>query len=298
MGDRLPQPEIRQKPDIVAPDGTNTTFFGRDIAGDLDAFPNFFGTSAAAPHASAVAALLKQVDPGLTPGQVYILLQESTIDMDDPRTPGFDVGFDLATGFGLIQADEALERLFNQSNSTLPNSSPSESDPAINDLGPEEATESTTSQLDKPFADIKTPLIGTFTDDFIRGSNNDDVIHGGRGNDQLIGEGNNDKLHGVEGDDLLRGNLGRDRLLGGPGDDRLFGGGGNDFFKGGKDICIHRVQKERCCQDSFGYSHIIRPFATPLFSGFAEESHSTPNSCENFAIAPTTIVPAPQDSFG
>jgi subtilisin family serine protease len=217
MGDRLPQPEIRQKPEIVAPDGTNTTFFGRDIAGDPDSFPNFFGTSAAAPHAAAVAALLKQVDPGLTPDQVYGLLRESAIDMDDPRTPGFDVGFDLASGFGLIQADRALERLLSQSDSTLPDPSSSDSALAMRDLGSEEA--------DEPLADSDTPSIGTSTNDVIRGSDSDDVIRGGGGDDQLIGRG---------GDDLLRGNGGRDRLLGGPGDDRLFGGSGNDRLNGGE----------------------------------------------------------------
>lgn len=107
-GDRLPEPEIRQKPDIVAPDGTNTTFFGSDISSDADSDPNFFGTSAAAPHAAAVAALLKEADPSLTPAEISDLLQSTALDMDDPTTEGFDLGFDQATGYGLIQADQAL----------------------------------------------------------------------------------------------------------------------------------------------------------------------------------------------
>jgi subtilisin family serine protease len=106
-GNRLPEPEVRMKPEIVAPDGTNTSFFGgSDI--DSDGFPNFFGTSAAAPHAAAVAALMLEVNPSLTPAEICAILEQTALDMDDSDTPDFDVGFDLATGSGLIQADLAV----------------------------------------------------------------------------------------------------------------------------------------------------------------------------------------------
>lgn len=108
-GNRLPCPEIRQQPRIVAPDGSNTTFFGDDIPEDADIFPNFFGTSAAAPHAAAVAALILQAKPHLSPSQVYSILEQTALDMDDPGTLGFDVGYDFATGYGFIQADRAVE---------------------------------------------------------------------------------------------------------------------------------------------------------------------------------------------
>lgn len=110
--DRTDQPvmEVRQKPDLVAPDGVNTTFFGRDIAdpgngSDSDSFPNFFGTSAAAPHAAAVAALLLEVDPSLSPPALHLLLQQSTISMGRP-------GYDEDAGYGLLQANLALAHLF------------------------------------------------------------------------------------------------------------------------------------------------------------------------------------------
>jgi hypothetical protein len=101
-GIRLPTPEVRDKPEIVAPDGTNTTFFGSDIGADPDAFPNFFGTSAAAPHAAGMAALLKELDSSLTPDEIYSALETTAIDMNGS-------GFDFDTGFGLIQADAALD---------------------------------------------------------------------------------------------------------------------------------------------------------------------------------------------
>jgi hypothetical protein len=98
-GNRLAIPLIRRKPEIVAPDGTNTTFFGRDV--EADGFPNFFGTSAAAPHAAAVAALMLQAVPTTAPERVYEILETTAIDMGPP-------GFDFDSGFGLIQADQAL----------------------------------------------------------------------------------------------------------------------------------------------------------------------------------------------
>lgn len=110
QGNRLPEPESRQKPDIIAPNGVNTTFFGQaDL--EEDGFPDFFGTSAASPHAAGVAALLLDAVPDATPQEVYGALEQTALDLDNPFTPEFDTGYDTATGFGLIQADAALESL-------------------------------------------------------------------------------------------------------------------------------------------------------------------------------------------
>ncbi|QIP15568.1 S8 family serine peptidase [Spirosoma aureum] len=110
-GQRISQ-ITRQKPEITSVDGTNTTFFVADSPRDTDAFPNFFGTSAAAPHAAAVAALMKEKGGNsLSSSTILSTLQQTALDMDDPFTPGFDTGFDYGTGFGFIQADKALQAI-------------------------------------------------------------------------------------------------------------------------------------------------------------------------------------------
>ena len=107
-GNRLATPEVRAQPAISAPNGADTTFFG-DSDPDGTGFPNFFGTSAAAPHAAGIAALITERNPSFGPDNIYSALKSTAIDMDDPATTGiFDTGFDPGTGHGLVQADAAL----------------------------------------------------------------------------------------------------------------------------------------------------------------------------------------------
>jgi hypothetical protein len=88
-GNRLASPEIRQQPAIAAMDGGNTTFFSADSNSDADTFPNFFGTSAAAPTAAAVSALVLQAKGGpgsLTVPQMKSILTSTTFPNDlDPN---------------------------------------------------------------------------------------------------------------------------------------------------------------------------------------------------------------------
>lgn len=83
---RIPEDQqVRLKPDIAAMDGGNTTFFVSDTGRDLDTFPNFFGTSCAAPNAAAIAALVLQAKGGpgtVTPAQMKTILQRSAFPHD------------------------------------------------------------------------------------------------------------------------------------------------------------------------------------------------------------------------
>jgi hypothetical protein len=85
--------QVLNKPDITAADGVSVTGVG--------GFPTrFFGTSAAAPHAGAIAALVKSLSPSLTASQIRTALLLSVIDIESP-------GVDRDSGAGIIMADTA-----------------------------------------------------------------------------------------------------------------------------------------------------------------------------------------------
>ena len=112
-GNRLPEPELRQQPKFTAPQVGNTSFFD-GIDPDLDQLKNFSGTSAAAPNSAAVAALMLQLDPDLTPSEIYQILAETSVKIPAPQYhPSNSVNdqFNYATGVGLIRADHALARV-------------------------------------------------------------------------------------------------------------------------------------------------------------------------------------------
>jgi subtilisin family serine protease len=89
----FPSPAVRQKPDITAADGVSTS---------LEDFTPFFGTSAAAPHAAAIAALVLSGNPGATSDEVREAFDATALDLAP-------AGVDGRTGHGLLRADAVLD---------------------------------------------------------------------------------------------------------------------------------------------------------------------------------------------
>ncbi|MCS3704287.1 S8 family serine peptidase [Salinibacter ruber] len=118
-GDPLSTPEPREKPDVTGTDFIDNTFFGADIdIQDPDSFPNFSGTSAAAPNVAAIAALIREARQGLGPESVYDRLESTAVDIRvrqqlqngaiseelDPTGAGVDPW----SGHGFVRADRAV----------------------------------------------------------------------------------------------------------------------------------------------------------------------------------------------
>ena len=261
-GNLLATPSLRG-PQLTAVDGGNTTFFGFDDSFDPDSLPNFYGTSAAAPDAAAVAALMLSARSTLTPLDVKNLMMDSAIDMG-PK------GFDNQTGAGLVDTNAAVGfattlNISNASQSTLTGTHLSDTITG----GP---GNSTLYGLDG--ADVlngftgKDILVGGAGNDTLNGGDANDVLSGGPGNDtlnggagldtatyadavsgvtvslavtgpQVTGGAGTDTLVAVENltgsvfADHLTGSSGANILIGGAGGDVLTGGGGQDTLTGG-----------------------------------------------------------------
>lgn len=88
---------LLQQPLIAAADGVRVTGVG--------GFPDrFYGTSAAAPHAAAMAALIKSGNPALTSTQIKNALTSTAKDIEGP-------GIDPDSGNGIVMPYPALQSL-------------------------------------------------------------------------------------------------------------------------------------------------------------------------------------------
>ncbi len=94
--------QVFYKPDITAADGTLAST-GTFPSNSVFASP-FFGTSAAAPHAGAIAALLKSYRPGLDAGSIRTALVTTALDIEAS-------GSDRDSGAGIVMANRALSSL-------------------------------------------------------------------------------------------------------------------------------------------------------------------------------------------
>jgi subtilisin-like proprotein convertase family protein len=84
---------LRVDPDLTAADGVRTSVPG---------FQRFFGSSASAPHAAALAALALSGKPGLTAKQFRSAVQKTAVDIEG-RGP------DRSTGPGIVMAEPLLK---------------------------------------------------------------------------------------------------------------------------------------------------------------------------------------------
>ncbi len=86
-----------------------------DETPSADGWAALSGTSAAAPQVAGICALMKQVNPQLSPQQVKEILQQTAIDVIEGNcnsaTGGHSAkpGFDWATGSGLVNTFEAVK---------------------------------------------------------------------------------------------------------------------------------------------------------------------------------------------
>jgi Subtilase family len=137
----LASAEIRETPRFTGPDGGNTTFFFADSSFDdddndgcnsptstfitkcldnpADELPNFFGTSASAPHVAGVAALMLNKNAGLSAQQISGILSNTAHDMTKREVlvvpgPGNSIFsplpalYDFDSGHGFVDAAAAV----------------------------------------------------------------------------------------------------------------------------------------------------------------------------------------------
>ncbi|MFM2056642.1 MAG: hypothetical protein RLY71_1027 [Pseudomonadota bacterium] len=99
-----------------APDGIYSSVATFDASGNrLASFGPMMGTSMASPHVAGVMALMRYVNPALTPGQIDTLFASGALT-DDLAS----LGRDSSTGWGLINARKAVDAALAAAGSSTP----------------------------------------------------------------------------------------------------------------------------------------------------------------------------------
>jgi Subtilase family len=135
-------PQVIPKPDLAATDCGVTTFFAFSQVGKW----RFCGTSAAAPHAAAVAALVRQAKPTLPPQQVRNTLEETAAPVG-----GFPAD---AAGAGRVDAFAAIAGLPGPIEG---GDGPSEPAPALETLSGPATTQAPPTQSTPPTGPAPAP---------------------------------------------------------------------------------------------------------------------------------------------
>jgi hypothetical protein len=96
-------PDVKhiQSPVLVAPDGINVDAAGTYFQGNLFPDGNFYGTSASAPNAAAVGALIRSAFPALTAVQLVATLKAGAVQLGSAVPDG-------TYGYGRVDAMGAL----------------------------------------------------------------------------------------------------------------------------------------------------------------------------------------------
>lgn len=106
------EPAHRKKPDLIAPNGVETTVRLGIYDFDGDNRYNFFGTSASAPHIAAVTGLLieakkKFSNVNITPPEIRTLLSSTATSLTGTTD------HNTTSGYGLVNADAAMRTFAN-----------------------------------------------------------------------------------------------------------------------------------------------------------------------------------------
>uniref|UniRef100_UPI0025C04A8C S8 family serine peptidase n=1 Tax=Herbiconiux sp. TaxID=1871186 RepID=UPI0025C04A8C len=108
--ERLAEPTVLVKPDVVGVDQVRNTFFGTHVtSGPLEGY-YFIGTSAAAPNIAGVAALALQYSPEATVADLRAAFEATAVPLPAQRWSS-GVSDENVWGSGLVDADALLGAL-------------------------------------------------------------------------------------------------------------------------------------------------------------------------------------------